>query len=292
MCIAILKPYSKRISKKIFRNCWENNSDGGGIAFIKDGKIHTRKSLVGWRSLWRIYQGIEEDEGTPMLLHFRIATHGSTCEKNTHPFLIRDGEAAVIHNGIIDVPTVGDETDTLAFCREYLEPMFDLIGKKKAYQEFLEYKTRGSKLVILRADGSYVILNESSGHWNNGVWYSNKTYEESLFKYSKEKFGRPYVWQGHNQWNWGDDDVYTRTYFDQKKEYEEREKAKSSSLETINAIRQRELEQAFGAMDSGMIDSIDLTKCMWCDVTLEEVPLAGKMPECGDCRELLKQKFS
>ena len=52
-----------------------------------------------------------------------------------------------------------------------------------------------SKLAFLKSDGSYKIVNESLGHWEDDVWYSNSSYEDTIRcygGYSGYGFGNDY----------------------------------------------------------------------------------------------------
>lgn len=45
MCIAIVKPQGTEISDEYLKNCFENNPDGAGIAYARDGKLYIVKGI-------------------------------------------------------------------------------------------------------------------------------------------------------------------------------------------------------------------------------------------------------
>jgi hypothetical protein len=141
--------------------------------------------------LWADLQPLMDDK-LPLILHFRWATHGEVNVENCHPFELKDG--ALIHNGVISgmgtssyskyyTPPKGkaceaecdDRSDTREFVEDYLADMgvSELLSAKKLIEHTIGY----SKLVTIHHDGSVHIFNERSGHWRNGVWYSNDSYK-------------------------------------------------------------------------------------------------------------------
>jgi len=113
-----------------------------------------------------------------------MATHGSESIANCHPFPIAGGKYAVIHNGIINILPTGDNSDTAEFCAKVLCPIARKMRLDSPSVRFLVESTVGSgnKLCVMDGNGAVTIFNEASGHWLNGVWFSNRGYEESLWK--------------------------------------------------------------------------------------------------------------
>jgi hypothetical protein len=85
MCIAILNN-GKMLPKQKMLNCWTNNDDGAGILYIQDGLLVVEKfsnadyinTTNNFNKFFSRYQEIKKSISgdSPMLLHFRIATHG------------------------------------------------------------------------------------------------------------------------------------------------------------------------------------------------------------------------
>ena len=73
-------------------------TEEGGVEVVKTpGKIADLEALIGERP-----GGIESLTGTTGIGHTRWATHGEPNRANAHPHLSRNGEFAVVHNGIVE----------------------------------------------------------------------------------------------------------------------------------------------------------------------------------------------
>lgn len=177
MCIAIYcRPGAAPLSRETLENCWYNNPDGMGLAYARDGQLHVYHSLLDFDEL---YQHYLESIGHPCVLHFRIATHGSVSVANCHPFVVpnTDNQIVLVHNGILQgLSCVGDESDTRAFCR-LLGTLPTGWWDEPAIHELMAGYANPSKMVLLHADGSVLLVNEHFGQWNEDVWFSNDSYK-------------------------------------------------------------------------------------------------------------------
>lgn len=178
MCIAILNTKGT-LTEKTFTNCWNENPHGGGIAWAKDGQVHTFKEMKSVKVMYQKY--LELREALPdgnFLIHFRIATHGRINETNCHPFKVSN-KLAFIHNGMINSHTLGtspDFSDTYLFNQLVLKKLPRNFINNEAILSMMSDFIGYSKLVFLSAEDDWCIVNESLGIWDGDNWYSNDSY--------------------------------------------------------------------------------------------------------------------
>lgn len=187
MCIAILKTKDGKITDNELRNSFLNNNDGAGIAYTINNKLIIEKGIFNVDEFIKKVRKAGKICDGNMLIHCRIGTSGTMDSYNTHPFYI-DDDTALIHNGIldVDVPKFSKENDTQIYIKTYLQHFMgkDLvthIGLQKLIGSSIGHH---NKFVILHKDNSYAIINEECGHWKDGVWFSNNSYEDRKIKLS------------------------------------------------------------------------------------------------------------
>ena len=198
MCLAIVCPVGRSVSRAHLAQAFENNPDGAGYAFVSRGKVHIRHFLEFEPFLAEYAADVQKyGKKSPFLIHFRYATHGDICEDMCHPFRTHTG-AAMIHNGIL--PSLpGSQasraansglSDTALFVRDIL-PRFPLNWKDDDVWIHIaeEYVGCSNKLAFLWPNASFTIINEMAGYWNGGVWYSNKSHINALYWAKDTKTG-------------------------------------------------------------------------------------------------------
>lgn len=188
MCLLLFKTANAEVPYEFLQNAETNNPHGSGIA-IADGT----KTLIQKGALWGAYdiaKVLEEFRGHPAIIHFRWATHGNKNFVNTHPFPIDANGSTWVgaHNGVISpIKTYVDESDSRAFLRQSVVPLvkkgirlddaivLEALGKEMG---------TGNKMCYMEGSGAIGIANEKMGHWKDGVWFSNTSYEKSRTRYS------------------------------------------------------------------------------------------------------------
>lgn len=194
MCIAILNSEGT-LEKATFQNCWDNNPDGAGIAFIKNQTVFLIKEMESVERLYTIYSRIRKKNTLPMIIHFRVATSGLVNVENCHPFEIFPG-LAVAHNGIIEnVKPTKASSDTRIFIKEILRRLPQNFLFNEGIRQLISGFIEESKLVFLNKYGLYTIINEQLGHWDEDQinWFSNSSYKNDFTAnwktFNTERFG-------------------------------------------------------------------------------------------------------
>ena len=229
MCIIASVPRGRALNEEQIDKMWNRNSHGGGIAWIEDGKVKVYKSLK-LKPIKEMILEIQKQEPSDILVHMRIKTNGRVCLENCHPFHI-DTQTVFAHNGIMPrefhppAKLEDDISDTRWFGQIVLEHIKLTALDDSRFIEVLEDMIgRYNKLVILTANPklhheSYII-NESSGEWHDGIWFSNDSYKPFS---QKMTFGtRAYVDGGSSNLsdgancsvNFGTDDAWRITEVD------------------------------------------------------------------------------
>lgn len=178
MCIAILSPQDVVVPYDHLQESFDSNPDGAGFMYAENDQLIIEKGFMDFDSFYQAYAPHQEKA---CAIHFRIKTHGKVNPDNTHPFQVGK-HMGVIHNGIInnvDTRDAPEMSDTYHFNEKFLAPIYrkdSRFAYKEHFKDLIKSYIGYSKLVFLNNKGHYSIVNESAGHWDNGVWYSNKSY--------------------------------------------------------------------------------------------------------------------
>lgn len=182
-----------------FKPSVENNPNGFGLSVVEgDGRLFTVKELMDKPDPEDLYKLINEEYlNEQILLHLRYTTAGLTSVRNLHPFPIleygKDGvDLRMAHNGTIFKfkPSNTDannwESDTRAFVREYVRPLFKMLIKGNDIEELLtnplvyklldEHIPNASVLAFIDGFGNTLEVNPlgNGGEYEEGLWFSNK----------------------------------------------------------------------------------------------------------------------
>ena len=207
MCIIVYKPKEESLKKEILEICHKHNKEGIGFMYAYKDKIHIHKELEDFDKIWKIYKKeiIKPKLETELNIvwHFRIQTHGDVDLKNCHPFAINNGDnLAFCHNGTITSKKAkrdSGKSDTLEFKDEILNFLPKNFLDNPGIVELLKkYVGKWNKLVFLNKSGSVWIMNQDEGHWDDKIWYSNKSYKEYETKttyYSSKDDGQMRYWE-------------------------------------------------------------------------------------------------
>lgn len=186
MCIIALKPAGIALSDETIRNMWENNDDGAGFMYADRGRVRVVKGLMKLEDFMNAYRRVGDHR--KLVMHFRIKTHGVVSAELTHPFWIRKGNLAMVHNGIITATShasISGESDTSLYAKilshRYADPRAALENETEIQK--IVGEIGWSKLVFLDGSDRHIIVNEKSGDWVDGCWFSNSSHKNSYRRY-------------------------------------------------------------------------------------------------------------
>lgn len=161
MCrLAAFPPnFPKEKAWLILANFLDNNTDGTGSVYVKDGQFVVNKWATNLKKVWKrklpLLDHMPYNGWT--IAHLRAASHGRNSKQNTHPFI--KGSWAIVHNGIWSEYNIvktalakhvqfEGETDT-----EVAAQLFAQIGPKKFFGALDRYS------------GVYLALNTNGHLW-------------------------------------------------------------------------------------------------------------------------------
>lgn len=207
MCIIAVKDKGVKFPEyDIMEECFFNNPDGAGYMVAGNGKVEIHKGFMTFQEFYQEIKTVPDD--LPVIMHFRIGTHGGNIPQNTHPFPVKQSLKAlkntdinckigVAHNGIIGgvYPRSGI-SDTMEYIYTRLYPAFKAVPdflNIPALRDMLEGDI-SSKMAFLDSTGKITLIGDFIE--DNGIYYSNSTY-------------KPFKWK---RYSYFDDDYYNGKY--------------------------------------------------------------------------------
>lgn len=199
MCIIAAKPSGVAMpTRDTIRNMWNVNSDGAGIMYVENNKVRIEKGFMKYKSFAKKLDELERRldlTATPLVMHFRITTHGGTKPENTHPFPITDSigalkklksyaDVGVAHNGIItSVSPREGISDTMEYIATQLAPLKRALPRFYANKDamLLVKNAIESKMAFLTKEGKIYTIGDFIE--DKGVLYSNGSYQKSYYHY-------------------------------------------------------------------------------------------------------------
>ena len=218
MCIIAAKPAGVAMpDADTIRNMWTANPDGAGLMYLardRKGKpvVRIEKGFMKLKKLEDRLVALAEKydlKATPVVMHFRITTHGGTCPELTHPFPVTtsigqlrctrcDTTLGVAHNGIItSVKPRKGLSDTAEYIASQLAYLYkavpDLTRNKDAMQ--MVSNAIGSKMAFLNTRGKITTVGRFEHA--DGILYSNDSYLDYDYRWTG--------WSGHGCYIWNAD---------------------------------------------------------------------------------------
>jgi hypothetical protein len=203
MCMLCVIPPNVLPSREKLENSALNNPDGFGyaIAIPKEQRILVGHTMNADEAINDFLELKAKYPHGYALWHARLATHGSMCLENCHPFQVgRDTKTFLAHNGIL--PTVDEKKSDRSDTRILAESILPRMGGVTALDDpqmwsVLEEFTAGSKVVVLsvnpKAKYQMYLLHEKSGKYDESeVWWSNDSCDISYYTQAKLSYGSHY----------------------------------------------------------------------------------------------------
>ncbi len=197
MCLLIVAPAGHTPDRDAIQESAVMNDDGFGFAIATPdrGMLRGRGMDLDTVCDW-YFQLRSLYPQSHSMFHLRMTTHGRTDQSNCHPFLVAGRDDIVLgHNGIlpIDVPNGDHRSDTRIFAEEFMAHWGVDCLDDAVFMEELGVWAKGSKLAVLHTttdlNSEFYIVNEGDGHWADGCWWSNYSYERYTSRYTYKSTG-------------------------------------------------------------------------------------------------------
>ncbi len=183
MCLLMKVSKESKFSDAFLRSVYVRNSDGIGVMWAEDGKLHYRKLLPK-----TVTEAInffrEHGEGKDCCVHWRMKTHGHINYENCHPYPVfgfdeqHPHPMLLMHNGVLSGGNSKDITksDTWHFIRDTLRPLlqdYPNVVFNEKFVELLGKHIGNNRFAIMDHTGRCAIINRSQGVEYEGSWLSN-----------------------------------------------------------------------------------------------------------------------
>lgn len=198
MCIICVKPTGIEMpTEATLETMWENNPDGAGFMYVANGNVNIEKGFMTYKAFKSAIDVLATKyrlKDIPLVMHFRITTHGGTKPSNCHPFPVTENigmlqklsiksEWGVAHNGILNITPRAGISDTMEYIATQMAVMKKInhrFAENKYFLEMIANATVGSRLVMMNNKGDLFF----TGNWieDGGLVYSNSNYKYSYFR--------------------------------------------------------------------------------------------------------------
>lgn len=193
MCIIAYKPSGAKLpSDTTLRAMFSHNPHGAGFMYPYNGRVEIRKGFMTFDGFAQALRNVYDRLGdkAPIVMHFRITTHGGTCPENTHPFpltsdiadmkrLSTSAKVGIAHNGIINIKTRDNTvSDTQEYIASVIAPIYrrnKRFWKSQRILNGIRDTINGSRMCFLTGDGKVYRV----GNWvsDGECFYSNDSYK-------------------------------------------------------------------------------------------------------------------
>lgn len=222
-------PITDLHAERLENGC-DRNGDGFGWALATPEAILTGHGLSADDVIAQFRRVRVQHPDAPALFHSRMATAGTVTVDNVHPFAVPGEDTVMAHNGVLPEffqPDKGDlRSDTRIMAEDWLpgawataERDWRLNGRAldaPAWRRRFRGLLGTDKVAFLTVDPRYrkqlYIVNAERGHWLDGAWWSNSSYEPYVYYPGSWRSGpkpgdagykpyTPYYFQGRPEWD-------------------------------------------------------------------------------------------
>lgn len=226
MCVICHVPANETLTEDRLNRLWDTNPHGGGLAYVsRRNNIVVEKTMDKDEFKEKVNRVQSFSHRADLLLHMRIATHGSVSIPNVHPFRVNTDigreDLVMAHNGIISkvggkrtihdgkhkgkTAPVDDRSDTRMFIDEVLNLLPLNWLDNPATVQLVEDFIGGSKLMFLSTRPELrhrvYILNKEMGTERGDMWFSNSGGVDPVqsWKPKRGKYSSDY-WAAYDGW--------------------------------------------------------------------------------------------
>lgn len=152
MCVIIYKPAGVELpATDIMEKAHKANPHGCGLV-----SPSVKYKGMQFTTFMKRYSQCKKEE--PLLIHFRLATHGSIRRANSHPFYDKGTDTYFMHNGVLhEVETHNDRTDSECAFRSMIVPKIKLYGLHDwRFSKFIYGMIGASKFAFMQCDRVHI----------------------------------------------------------------------------------------------------------------------------------------
>lgn len=186
----------------LIADIYSSNPDGLGIMYatskgLKVSKILPKTAAEAAEFVARLPQDDRE-----LAMHWRWRTHGNINMEQCHPYAIKPGEIALMHNGVLATGNKKDTTksDTWHFIEDWLKGAATDTLHDPSFVKMLGEFIGDNRFAIMSGDGRLTVVNRDQGVEHDGLWFSN------TYAWSPEKLIPGYAtrhYRGNYRGNYG-----------------------------------------------------------------------------------------
>lgn len=182
MCILIVKRKGVQFpSVQAIQESCAHNPDGFAMSYYADGKVNVFRTLDKNEFLakYRVVSALSYKK-VSMIIHARIATHGSVKLDNTHCWMDEGTGIVFAHNGVLSIANRGDLTDSETFFRDLFIPAYKYSGWDGG-ERAVKSVIGTSKFAFMDNKGRIY----SFGNYieDGGALFSNTSYQTRTYNY-------------------------------------------------------------------------------------------------------------